>query len=64
MGEREEAEGEGVKGECDGEPHNLELLLESAGDLRLRRDGEVFFRNSLNMKAVQLYNKISTLFRG
>ena len=54
MGEREEAEGEGVKGEWEGDPHNLELLRESAGDFRFRREGEVFLRNSLreNFKLV------------
>ena len=54
MGEREEAEGEGVKGEWEGDPHSLELLRESAGDFRFRREGEVFLRNSLreNFKLV------------
>ena len=47
MGEEEEAEG-GVFGV--GERQYLEFLLESAGDLRFIRDGEVFCRNSLDLR--------------
>ena len=47
LGDRDEAEGDGVKGECEGDPHSRELRLESAGDFRLIREGEVFLRNSL-----------------
>ena len=57
MGDIEEADGEGVKGECEGDPdpHSLEFLRESAGDFRLRREGEVFLRNSLQDKIYKTF---------